>query len=107
MAKSVSAYVGCIAGAVPIADYENGLRDAGFAAVQVIDTNKDLNAYALVEGQSGCCSPAMESESASGCCEPEMVSLGVHAGLADLSARYDINAYAASVQVYAVKPTSV
>ena len=34
------------------------LREAGFAAVQVVDTGKDLNAYAKVEGGEGCCSPA-------------------------------------------------
>ena len=31
------------------------LREAGFAAVQVVDTGKDLNAYAQVESGSGCC----------------------------------------------------
>src|SRR5205085_7813999 len=58
LAQSVAAYIGCVAGAIPIADYERGLTAAGFAGVQIVDTKKDLNAYALVEGQAGCCSPA-------------------------------------------------
>src|SRR5437762_4635326 len=37
LARSVAAYVGCIAGAISFADYERGLRDAGFADVRVID----------------------------------------------------------------------
>ena len=32
------AYVGCIAGAIPIEDYRQGLIEAGFAHVEVIDT---------------------------------------------------------------------
>jgi arsenite methyltransferase len=97
LARSVAAYVGCVAGAIPIDDYRRGLEAAGFAAVQVVDAKKDLNAYALVENQSGCCSPAMD---AGGCCTSATT---VHAGLAELMRRHDVNEYAASVQVYAVK----
>ena len=53
------AYVGCIAGAISIDEYRSGLEAAGFDPVEIIDTGADLNAYAKVEGQSGCCSPAM------------------------------------------------
>jgi arsenite methyltransferase len=107
IARDAEAYIGCIAGALPIADYERGLREAGFEAVQVIDTRKDLNAYALLEGQSGCCSPAMTSSiglpvAAEPCCSPA-TSSEVHVGLANLMRRYDINDYAASVYVYALK----
>jgi arsenite methyltransferase len=112
------AYVGCIAGAVPVAEYVEGLRAAGFAAVEVVDANKDLNAYLLVDGQAGCCSPAMEAPAA-GCCTPapagssacctpsgEAAPAAVHAGLADVLRNCDVNRYAASVRVYAVKPRS-
>jgi len=110
LARSVASYVGCIAGAVPIAEYERMLVDAGFEGVQVVDGGSDLNAYAKVENQSGCCSPAMEPASegglpvsGGGCCgggeEP-----GVHEGLAELLGRYDVTDYAASVKVFAVKP---
>jgi SAM-dependent methyltransferase len=97
LAHSVAAYVGCVAGAIPIDEYRRGLEAAGFAAVQVVDAKKDLNAYALVENQAGCCSPAMD---AGACCAPPPT---VHEGLAELMRRHDVNDYAASVQVYAVK----
>jgi trans-aconitate methyltransferase len=91
LATSVAAYVGCVAGAVPVAEYERMLTEAGFEAVQVLDAGKDLNAYTMVESPSGCCG--------SGCSPGEL-----HAGLADLLGRYDVNEYAASVRVFAVKP---
>jgi SAM-dependent methyltransferase len=115
LADSVAAYVGCVAGAVLVADYERMLAEAGFATVQIVDTGKDLNAYSQVEGQSGCCSPATAGatalpiageqwvEASQSCCGSGPPA-DVHAGLADLMRRYDVNEYAASVQVYAVKP---
>jgi ubiquinone/menaquinone biosynthesis C-methylase UbiE len=59
--QDMMAYVGCIAGAVLIEEYRYQLVEAGFAAVQVIDTKADLNAYAKVENQSGCCTPPSSS----------------------------------------------
>src|SRR6516165_4298373 len=50
--QDMMAYVGCIAGAVLIEEYRRQLAEAGFAAVEVIDTGADLNAYAKVENQS-------------------------------------------------------
>jgi SAM-dependent methyltransferase len=105
LAGDMMAYVGCIAGAVPIEDYERDLRAAGFGAVQVVDGGKDLNAYAKVENQSGCCSPAATSPAdlpiADTCCGPAPAH--VHEGLATLLRRYNVNDYAASVYVYALK----
>jgi SAM-dependent methyltransferase len=105
IAASVMAYIGCIAGAIGIADYERGLRNAGFQAVHIVDTHKDLGAYALVENQAGCCSPAMASSGelaqVDTCAAP--ADSVVHQALTDLLAKYDINEFAASVQVYAVK----
>jgi SAM-dependent methyltransferase len=102
--QSLLAYVGCIAGAVLIDDYRRDLLAAGYQAVQVVDTGADLNAYAAVENQSGCCSPPMSAAGslpgADPCCPP---SGEIHAGLADLLRRYDVNDYAASVRVYALK----
>jgi arsenite methyltransferase len=115
LAHDVSAYCGCIAGAIPIDDYRHGLEHAGLAHVQVVDSNADLNSYDKVEGQSGCCSPAMPSASVSerkkslpitsaGCCATAPAGSSVHVGLAELTKRYNLNDYAASVKVYAVKP---
>jgi hypothetical protein len=158
------AYVGCIAGAIPIEEYRRGLIEAGFAHVEVIDSGADLNAYAKVENQAGCCSPPASPATGlavvdagcctpstpspdlitavSGCCSPSPESSGpstaessccsgptasspdpavvdagccsagpaavvdeaLHARLADLLRRYDVNDYAASVKVFAVKP---
>jgi SAM-dependent methyltransferase len=100
IARSMAAYVGCIGGALHIDDYTAGLRAAGFEHVEIVDSGKDLNAYAQVEGQSGCCSPAMESES---CCQPPAEST-LHEDLSDLLKKYDVNEAAASVKVYAIKP---
>ena len=61
LANDISAYTGCIAGAIPIADYKRGLLEAGFSNVEVVDSAADLNAYAKLENQSGCCSPPAES----------------------------------------------
>ena len=53
LGDDLMAYVGCIAGAIPIEDYRRGLIEAGFAHVEVIDSGSDLNAYAKVENQAG------------------------------------------------------
>ena len=42
--------------------------------------------------------------STQGCCGVEPAAGAVHAGLAGALARFDVNEYAASVRVYAVKP---
>lgn len=119
ISNDVMAYVGCISGAISIEDYEQGLRDAGFSKVQVIDSHADLNAYATIEGQSGCCSPEMTTAPAqsqpvatAGCCAPECCSPATEIKgtekmspehFADLLSRYNVNDYAASVKVYAIK----
>ena len=107
LANSLAAYVGCIAGAIKVEEYRNELLKAGFEYVEIVDSGRDLNAYAKVENQSGCCSPAMESNSPfeiaqSSCCTPATPS--VHDDLGKLLSEYDVNEAAASVKVYALKP---
>jgi arsenite methyltransferase len=110
VAKSVAAYVGCIAGAILIDDYRSGLLAAGFEHVEIVDSGADLNAYAKVENQSGCCSPKMDTSNPlqvieEPCCSPASgASDSLHDELKMLLARYDVNAAAASVKVYAIKP---
>jgi arsenite methyltransferase len=99
--NDLMAYVGCVAGAILIDDYRSWLAAAGFDAVEIVDSKSDLNAYAKVEGQSGCCSPSM----ATGLPVVSCCSSDVHSGLGDLLAKYNINDYAASVKVYAAKPS--
>jgi SAM-dependent methyltransferase len=83
LGNDLMAYVGCIAGAIAIEEYKQGLLGAGFSGVEVVDTGSDLNAYSKVENQSGCCSPAMTEAvndqkglplAASGCCTPQATS---------------------------------
>ncbi|MDR3792590.1 MAG: arsenite methyltransferase [Terracidiphilus sp.] len=107
LAKSVAAYSGCIAGALPLEEYRAGLLGAGFLHVEIVDSGKDLNAYTKVENQAGCCSPAMDASGPlpivqSSCCGGSKAT--VHDDLKELLDRYDINQYAASVRVFAVKP---
>ena len=110
LAESVAAYVGCVAGALPIEDYVAGLHAAGFSAVQVVDSGSDLNVYKEGGLESCCCAQeeasvmragdggAPSEQSAASCCggSGRRQSLPMQ--------RYDLNHYAASVKVFAVKP---
>jgi arsenite methyltransferase len=107
VASSVAAYTGCIAGAIKIEEYRNELLEAGFQFVEVVDSGNDLNAYKSVGGQSSCCSAPKEERTelrsrSSSCCEPG--SGTVHEDLDTLLSEFDLNAMAASVKVYALKP---
>ncbi len=105
IAESMAAYVGCIAGAIGFEDYRRGLLAAGFEHVEIVDSGADLNAYTKVENQSGCCSPAMaEGSCCSSASAPETSAPAMHAELSILLSKFDVNAAAASVKVYAVKP---
>jgi ubiquinone/menaquinone biosynthesis C-methylase UbiE len=129
LGEDLMAYVGCIAGAIALEEYRRQLLAAGFAAVEVVDTAADLNAYAHVENQGGCCAPTMSGLPIieTGCCPPAgaaaatiettccqdaasatagAVNDALHARLLELLSRYNINDYAASVRVYAIKPQS-
>ncbi len=122
LGNDIMAYVGCIAGAILIEDYRQGLIDAGFSNVEVVDSGADLNVYAKIENQAGCCSPAMTETVAplaigsatspselplasAACCAPQGASADadLRETLADLLRRHNVNDYAASVKVYAIK----
>jgi SAM-dependent methyltransferase len=108
VAQSMAAYVGCIAGAILIEDYRAGLLTAGFQHVEIVDSGADLNAYAKVENQAGCCSPSMASSSPfqlieEPCCAPVPAEASLHEELTTLLSQHDVNAAAASVKVYAIK----
>ena len=90
--QNLLAYVGCIAGAIPIETYRAGLVDAGFGAVDIVDTGSDLSVYTKVENQAASCCGG------GACGTSDLTDT-----LRDLMRRYDINDYAASVKVYAVK----
>ena len=108
--QSIAAYVGCIAGAIQIDEYRAGLLAAGFEHIEIVDSGADLNAYAKVENQTGCCSPKMEVSNPlqvieESCCSPGPGTPGsLHEELKTLLVQFDINAAAASVKVYAIRP---
>src|SRR5688500_18938321 len=111
VANDIAAYTGCIAGAISIADYKRGLLEAGFSNVEVVDSVADLNAYAKLENQSGCCSSPAEiaptesvATTAVSCCTPEPAASCCSTsesqqGFSELPGRYNVNDYAASVKV--------
>ena len=116
LGNDLMAYVGCIAGAVLVEEYRRDLLAAGFSEVETADTGSDLNAYAQVENQAVCCPPPTSTSTVSGlaivessCGSPTTFGTtpdeSLHARLRDLLQRYDVNDYAASVRVYAVKPS--
>ena len=91
-------------------------ENTGSSHVVVIDSGADFSVYAKVTGQSACCAPpmsgkksvslAVESEPCCGpsCCTPVKGTAAIHDDLVEILSRYNINEFAASVKVYAVKP---
>ena len=110
LGNDLMAYVGCIAGAIAIDDYRSGLdrsrlcpsghrrhrqrperlRQGGKPVRLLFPGNGDLRCR--WSRQSSCCSSASSSDA------------DLHRRLADLLRRYNVNDYAASVRVFAVKP---
>lgn len=103
LAQSAAALVGCIAGAISITEYQEGLAAAGFRDVVVVDSGADLMAYAQIEGAAACCSPTPASPAASTCCSTPASPQPIHRELGELLKSHDINTYAASVKIFAVK----
>ncbi|KAK0615686.1 S-adenosyl-L-methionine-dependent methyltransferase [Bombardia bombarda] len=79
--NDISMYVGCIAGASQLAEYETWLKESGFTDVLISDTNSDLNVYRNTNDdgvvQTGCCPPAVdpviEKKAVTSCCRPKEV----------------------------------
>ena len=109
---SVTAWVGCIAGAMTAEATREALLRAGFSDIAIIDAGADLNVYKEA-GQDGCCAPAPATSgccapapAATSCCAPAKAPGGeLHAAMGDAFKDLDINAYAASVKIFAVKAT--
>jgi arsenite methyltransferase len=104
VSSDLLAYVGCVAGAIPIDDYKRGLLEAGFEHVEIVDTKRDLNVYDKIDtlGSNGGTTGSLPVAN-TGCCVPSKDDERVNR-LSDLLSRYNVNDYAASVRVYAVKP---
>ncbi|HET9087978.1 MAG TPA: arsenite methyltransferase [Acidobacteriaceae bacterium] len=104
LAESLAAYVGCISGAIRIDTYREELLKAGFAHVEIVDSGADLNAYAKLDNQSGCCSPAMATHDPLPVVQQSCSTPTLHDELSSLLSQFDVNRAAASVNVYALKP---
>ncbi|GAD92999.1 conserved hypothetical protein [Paecilomyces variotii No. 5] len=87
--KNMALYVGCVAGASQIGQYEEYLRQAGFEGVLIVDAKSDLNLYkgSSYLPQSSCCGGKLEDE-------------GTTSDIAEL----DFNEWVGSFQIYAIKP---
>lgn len=92
--RSMALYVGCIAGASRIEEYETYLRSAGFVDALIVDNKHDLNVYTDTsrdDGQSGgCCGNKGDKKAACAVLPAEK--------------KVDFNEYAGSFQIYAIKP---
>jgi SAM-dependent methyltransferase len=78
--QSVRALTGCITGAIVTSSYRDMLEDAGFSSVEITDMKSDLNVYRELRA------PDVEEVSA-----------------ASSEIDFDVNDYAASVKVLAIK----
>ncbi|KAF4472354.1 methyltransferase [Fusarium albosuccineum] len=82
--NSIALYVGCVAGASQVSEYQQYLNNSGFEGVVIVDTQSDLNVY-LEAGAGGCCSSAHSNDMA-----------------IDLQGE-NLNHWVGSYQIYAVK----
>ncbi|KAJ3541060.1 hypothetical protein NM208_g4775 [Fusarium decemcellulare] len=82
--NSIALYVGCVAGASQVGEYQQYLLNSGFKGVVIVDTQSDLNVY-LEAGVGGCCASAHSKDMA-----------------IDLQGE-NLNHWVGSYQIYAVK----
>ena len=109
----IAGWTACFSGAIKIEANESKLAAAGFENVQVIDSRSDLNAY-KEGGVEGCCAPVASAAEASSCCGGDnsrsdassqaIRDKAYHEHMVELMKDIDINDYAASVKIFAVKP---
>ncbi|EGD94376.1 ubiE/COQ5 methyltransferase [Trichophyton tonsurans CBS 112818] len=96
--ESVALYVGCIAGASQVQNYEEYLRKAGFDEVLIVDTKSDLNVYTTAK-DDGPATSSCGTKSKPGCCSGGVVSAESAAEVANV----DFNEWAGSFKIYAIK----
>jgi SAM-dependent methyltransferase len=90
--KKVRALTGCIAGAILTSTYREMLKRAGFSSVEIVDTRRDLNAYRELRAAD---TVQVTANSAPQCAETPDDAAG--------DVDFDVNEYAASVRVLALK----
>ncbi|OBS20436.1 hypothetical protein FPOA_06806 [Fusarium poae] len=109
--NNIALYVRCISGASPVCDYETFLRNAGFEDVLIVDTKSDLNVYFTAhDNESSCCGNEQVGSACrvdSSACNPQKPatdSVNSEYILSDRLGITDLNEWAGSFQLYAVKP---
>jgi len=95
----ITAFTGCIGGAVLIDQYRKLLENAGFKDIAIIIDQSDLNAYKElgIGSGGGCCGGS------SGCDSSGNSKTSLKQDLASLANSCNLNEFAASVKVYALK----
>jgi len=130
--ENIALYVGCISGASQINEYEAYLEKAGFRDLLIVDSKNDLNVYlSAADDGTSCCVTAIENPSSccsaekqATCCQPEQKASCCQSGSSTCGCQgktsmasearksvaslgiMDLNEWAGSFQVYAVKPTN-
>ncbi|KAH6689038.1 S-adenosyl-L-methionine-dependent methyltransferase [Plectosphaerella plurivora] len=102
---NIALYVGCIAGAGLVSDYESFLATAGFHDVTMIERKVDLNVYlSSGDNPNGCCEGAdadADIDTLPACGGESATASGTSASRPDI---IDLNDWAGSFQIYAIKP---
>ncbi|KAJ6782220.1 hypothetical protein PWT90_06726 [Aphanocladium album] len=88
----IDLYVGCVAGASQVVEYQTYLETAGFKDILITDAHGDLNVY-LETGVDSCCEADTERQHA--CCSKESKDGDVQ--------NLDLNYWVGSYKIYAVK----
>ncbi|WQF79376.1 Putative Methyltransferase domain-containing protein [Colletotrichum destructivum] len=120
--SNMALYVGCVAGASEVATYDGFLKESGFSNPLVVDSNSDLNVYfTAAENGTSCCGagnaqmvpePSPEKTQlgcggvSSTCCSQDGCNLTpgeAHKQAASLGVT-DLNEWAGSFKIYAIKP---
>ena len=91
MRNDIALYVGCVAGASKVEEYQGWMKEAGLQDVLIVDAGSDLNVYTQVDAEgeavgAACCGPVSTKEvKKSSCCGGgDKVDGGVVADLQNL-----------------------
>ncbi|OCL10115.1 arsenite methyltransferase [Glonium stellatum] len=106
--ENMALYVGCIAGASRIKDYERYLQEAGFQDILIVDSKHDLNVYTDVNKDGSrdfCCGSGKQlsyCKNGSSCCGEDLTGNRLE-NSAEQYKGFDFNEWAGSFKIYAVK----
>ena len=104
IARAAAAWTGCIGGALTIEENSEKLQRAGFTQVKMLDSHADLNVYKEA-GAAACCGPAPSCCGSAPAADDSTESdSSFHGEMSKLLETFDVNEYAASVKIFALKP---